>query len=744
MADVVFTKAAARAGTSVPLIWAKWTDSNGTVHYWSDRPIADSPEKTRRVIEWAPIEHALSDENGGFPAGHGTKLTVDDTDRAIRTLIATEATRYVLGQPVDVFVTSRTARTAGDTALNVFRGRWRHPQVKPGRLAEFTAEDFVTQLSDPAVMAKDTPKRRLAFGAQDKKSGFGEPIIYGDVNSSGMPSGGAINPIYIADATIGADLYRVLMVAGHACKAITEIYYNGTAVPDGAYYGAGNPLLAPGYTGWTAVNAGGESYIDYLGRRYTAILVRADALNPDDVHRVTCDVQGIETVGDGTGTLITSYFDAYLHFLKNFAFGNYQTGAWLGMPTWPDASDMIDAATFTAAQAVTATRMGDATGYIVRAVIGANGLLNPLSEWLARWNVSGDCRMYMWGGKYSVMVPNRAATISVTITEDDDLVASPPEFVADETEFATHFDFYSSPHFALHEVVDNDWQLASEPIKLTNYEVGVANTDYPGERRLQREYWMSAYPSALNAVTEWAWRHRHPVMHGTVELAMPGVHLRPGSYLNLTHREGATSPVTEAFIVDKLLIDAQRALTQLSLVRHETGSGATSSIADPATIDGGTFTALDTTLSAASGTGLPGAPFATPKPPDIRELGGRIDSGGVVSATAVAVPDRRRVRISATEIVGRTAAIARIEAKTDNAATSATPELWDVSDANPVNHVLYKAGSATTSTTAVEQTIDIATELAALVGTVVLELRVKGNNANNPVYAQGRLEITGG
>jgi hypothetical protein len=729
MAVATFTRAAARAGTTTPLVWLQWVDSGGTTHYWSDRPIGDNPEKRRKVLSWRSVRHLLSSDNGQL-SGNQLAVQIDDSLRELRVIVATEATRYVLGQPVDLWVTTRDDRAIGNTAMRVFRGRWKHPQLNPSRLITLTAEDYITQFSDPAVMAKDMPKRRLAFGAQSKLAGFGEPIIYGDVNAVGLGSNGAVGGIYIADIVVSTQLYRVLMIAGHACKAITEIYYNGTAVPPSFYgTGAGASILAPGKANWPF---GANSYFDYNGRRYTAIGVLAAALNPDDVHRFTFDVQGIETVGDGTGALITNYFDAYLHFLKNFGLGDWQTGAWLAAPTWPDASPMIDTASFAAAQAVTVVRMGGA-GYQVRTVIGADGGVSTLQDVLSSWNLSGDCRSYMWDGQFGVVVPNRAAAATLTITEDEDLLEDPPTFTADESQHFTHVHGYGWPHFARHELRENKWEKAAQSITPAVYQLGTTGKPYAIKRWGSRTYWMSHVDSAANAFDEWLWRHRHPPIKATFQMALPGLHVRPGMYLNLTHREGSATLITDMIFVEEVIFDFDRLSVTVNGLVHLTGS-----MLDPITRTSGTMPATDTSVTASSGAGLPTVVYI-PGPsglsPDVRDLGGTLTQG-LRSAAAVAVPQRKRPVLTAGDRVNRSSAIVRAEVRTDNVATTVTPEVW-----NSVTGTLIKSGAASNSLTGATQAIDVSVEFAGLVGDIVPELRIKGSNAIHAIYGQGDLEI---
>jgi hypothetical protein len=68
------------------------------------------------------------------------------------------------------------------------------------------------------------------------------------------------------------------------------------------------------------------------GRYYTLIVFTA---KPSGA--VTADIEGYESVGDGTGTLVVEATDVIAHFLSNFIFAEYQSGLWA-----PTNSTLID------------------------------------------------------------------------------------------------------------------------------------------------------------------------------------------------------------------------------------------------------------------------------------------------------------------------------------------------------------------------------------------------------------------
>jgi hypothetical protein len=97
--------------------------------------------------------------------------------------------------------------------------------------------------------------------------------------------------------------YRYLVCVGYA-KAIDAVYKDGVLVATSAY---------------SVV----RSIVN--GRLYTLI----DFTSTQGSSDITCDAQGYETVGDGTGSLIEDPPDMLKHLLDNFVYADYTSGTWL-------------------------------------------------------------------------------------------------------------------------------------------------------------------------------------------------------------------------------------------------------------------------------------------------------------------------------------------------------------------------------------------------------------------------------
>jgi len=238
--------------------------------------------------------------------------------------------------------------------------------------------------------------------------GLGVPILYGDLTDVNTTGGGQCSAIYVGSYSISGTMYHKFLIAGHAVKAITAIYTeNGTtgvgdltSATNGA--GLGGPWIVPGYANWTSL-IGTNLYEDINGQRFTVIYGKVGHAPADvaagfvdatdrETSIISCAVQGVETIGDGTGSLITDVFQQYKHFMINFGFGNYLTGPWAtASPNWPDVTPtvaVIEEDSFDRASAIAAIRF--AGGYIGAGMFGGIEDRISLQDAIKQFNISGD------------------------------------------------------------------------------------------------------------------------------------------------------------------------------------------------------------------------------------------------------------------------------------------------------------------------------------------------------------------
>lgn len=236
---------------------------------------------------------------------------------------------------------------------------------------------------------------------------YGAPIRYWDVGNTtswtGYPEGDGSTAYEETDTpargipvrhvgqltdTTG-DNWEAFLVAGHACQSVTAAYLDGEAIQSSEY---GATLALPGQTDFDTLFT--TVYRDINSNRYTLVYLRGLLAEAVLVDRqvLTVDVAGIESVGDGSGTLITDIYAQYEHLLRNWVLRNYTSGAWATVgPTWGDTPydvDVLDGASFLAAQGVADARISG--GYTGAFGIGLDDF-GTVREWVARLNQSADC-----------------------------------------------------------------------------------------------------------------------------------------------------------------------------------------------------------------------------------------------------------------------------------------------------------------------------------------------------------------
>lgn len=372
------------------------------VYRWSDVPVAlRDGYVAPGLVSWTRVVRALSDDYGGFE-NQSFGWVLADVDRTLLDLTHDATFKYWSNQYCTIQLCNVAGLRGGDTPMVVARGMVQDVKIGAERQLTFTAADYLTTQYSVTYLDEKLPRRRIvktiftdcydgainADGSQQPTiTGLPEPVIYGTVSDSDLVASsrkGAVPGLPVGTESISGNPSWVrVLIAGHACKEVENLYLGGVLVDAGRY---GVDVHCPGKTGWSTYFA--APYRDIGGRRYTIVYLIGPAATGvvDGSAPLTADVKGIESVGDGSGTLLTSVYDQYQHWLVNFAMGDYQTGGWGTAPLFEDgATSYVDAASFAKAKT-------DRPSYDGGGVIGANGDIRAKREWLKAWNTSGDLR----------------------------------------------------------------------------------------------------------------------------------------------------------------------------------------------------------------------------------------------------------------------------------------------------------------------------------------------------------------
>lgn len=251
---------------------------------------------------WGQVSSGSTDRSGKLEAVQ-TFVNCDDTDRALMSLKYGPRGPEVRGSVATMKCVLLEGAYAD--AWTFFSGVVWDIEFGTNRSAKisFRVDDLPLQ--------REVPKLALASYFPTAKSdvlALYAPVIYGVHDSTGLASDkGMVKALHVD--TVG---HRYLLSQGWL-KSVRRVFDG--AAPAGSY-----AITHPEINGvlWTL--------IDF-----------AAAPSGD----VTADVEGLETVGDGSGTLITNAVDQLRHWLANFVWNTYRTGAYVG-----DAAAPIDTTSF--------------------------------------------------------------------------------------------------------------------------------------------------------------------------------------------------------------------------------------------------------------------------------------------------------------------------------------------------------------------------------------------------------------
>lgn len=387
--------------------------------YFSDQDMA-CPEpyyggfKEARVTRLGAGERSLSHIRTGDVTSATFDMTLSDRDGLISGWLASAENRYWT-EALTVRMVSRAARKDLAPPHTVFSGPivGAKPRSRP-RQWDITLGDRVSQalLPDQA----QAPWRRIGDGflsqLDEVVAGLDpdtpEPIIYGIhkrlPEDAPVGEGLVYAPTYLGKMTVGGTQYHVWLGAGHACADVPDIFvdYVSKIADEGTHW------LVPHSSGWASEFT--TPYVDLLSdtfgdvRRYSLVLGKVGSPDPDACaageKSLTLWVEGVEPVGDGSGTVITKRFLQYKHFCINFVAhqgrDSYKAGPWLTNPEWTVSDGnvpIIDEDSFEACDAIAFERFPTGDGYTGAGIIGAkSGTRKTLKDWIADWNRSCNCR----------------------------------------------------------------------------------------------------------------------------------------------------------------------------------------------------------------------------------------------------------------------------------------------------------------------------------------------------------------
>jgi hypothetical protein len=382
-------------GTEAPLAW--WELDNGTtMRRYAGTAINIGDPKEPRVASLGTIRRALSPELTDLRSATVAPVLID-TDRALR---AQEAADTLIGTRASAYVSTVAALRTGVAPRRVFDGLVTDTEPLDALQFRLQVSDVLSGFVDP-VDDRTYPQRVFDLpdfpnmgNPVDHPTSPGNPemlrkpvpVIYGLLSDEQIGSPEGVCPwVYTGKRLVPFynTQFDEYVLCGHAVKQIQSLFVpSGGGLSTGTVYPTRIRITAssgyaeyifPGTPQWTQA-FGAAPYREFNGRRYTVLYAfgpRSD-LNRLGTVPLLANVAGIESVGNGSGTLIDGYYRVIVHLLTNWILQSYQAGSWLPLPmvgSGASAYARIDVPSFEAAQTNSAAFMTP-TGFKAAFILG--------------------------------------------------------------------------------------------------------------------------------------------------------------------------------------------------------------------------------------------------------------------------------------------------------------------------------------------------------------------------------------
>jgi len=327
---------------------------------YSDSPINSRSEGLylNRVLEWGRIRYSAE----GFDVDRvSTWARIADPDNELGALFSGKDGEEARGSVVDLRYASPTItdKTKWYTAFDGVLKSWKEIEPRIWELRFRTDDDGI-----------DSEIPRTKFTEFDFPDGDAKifsntiQVLYGVQSAFGLTDDGAVGC-----PDVDKIRFRRFVSLGIMLSIIRAF----------SKAGRDDPVVArtADFASGTAATAGYRVIFPIInGRQYTLLEFNVTGAGEAEFFEeleITCDVQGIEDVGDGTGILVRNA-DAIAHFYSNFVKANYQSGPWFP----PDPR--LDEDSFIAVQ-VFLNKLGQDTSRRIGGESRARKAKDELADW---------------------------------------------------------------------------------------------------------------------------------------------------------------------------------------------------------------------------------------------------------------------------------------------------------------------------------------------------------------------------
>lgn len=309
-------------------VWGFKVALPGTTFRYGNAPYSSISEgHFDGVGNFSSITRAVSNRDGRLPAVQFT-AKVWDHARTLQRVLTGARAKEVRGSAASLKLLTPTVTYS--SAPTFFDGQVIRWGISEPFRVEFTCKTNDEQLARPSRQQSITANTWPL--AAPEAYNLVAPVLYGYHDASTTRATG---PGFVRTILVDRSVFRYMVCQGRA-KSILRVYVNGTQISSSLY--TTSYLTTKGHTYTTIL-------FDNATDAYTAGVATVGGVSiPTAV--VTCDAEGYESVGDGSGSLITNPTSQLAHFLSQWILGAYSSGNWLS------TNALIDSTLLTAEAAV--------------------------------------------------------------------------------------------------------------------------------------------------------------------------------------------------------------------------------------------------------------------------------------------------------------------------------------------------------------------------------------------------------
>lgn len=299
---------------------------------YSDSPVNSRSEGLylNRVLEWGTIRYSAE----GFDVDRvSTWARIADPDNELGAIFAGKDGEEARGALTDLRYASPdiTDKTKWYTAFDGVLKSWEEVEPRIWELRFRTDDDGIdSEVPRTKYTEFDFPDADATIFSNTVQ------VLYGVQNAFGLTDDGAVGC-----PDVDKVRFRRFVSLG-IMKSVIRVFSKA---------GRDDPVVErmAGFASGTAATAGYQIIFPIInGRQFTLIEFNVAGMGEAELFEeleITCDVEGIEDVGDGTGIIIRNA-DAIAHFYSNFVKANYQSGLWFPPDPRLDEDSFISVQTF--------------------------------------------------------------------------------------------------------------------------------------------------------------------------------------------------------------------------------------------------------------------------------------------------------------------------------------------------------------------------------------------------------------